>query len=251
MNSMQFCRALLPEPILTALRARIDVTYRQLEHASPADRAMVAQRLGGLKFVSTASSLLLEAALSEAQLKDLFGVLRASEAAAWITARLGAPVAVDLDQAWIRRQYAPSRYPPLHRPHGWHQDGALGFDFLSRSGSSNGLLSMVTAWITLNECGSSAPGLELLTRPLPGLLAPAELTESAVSARFSSAGFSRPVMNPGDALLFEGSVLHRTYVNPAMTADRTSIELRFFPAEQLPERLAADRFCRVGLSPAR
>ena len=44
--------------------------------------------------------------------------------------RLGAALSCDVDQCWIRRQYAPSRYPPGHAPHAWHQDGALAFDFL-------------------------------------------------------------------------------------------------------------------------
>ena len=51
-----------------------------------------------------------------------------------------------------------------------------------------------------------------------------------------------PVDESGDALLFRGDVLHRTHVTPRMTRDRTSIELRFFAADRIPERLRGDQF---------
>jgi hypothetical protein len=83
-------------------------------------------------------------------------------------------------------------------------------------------------------------------RRFDGLLSPVELIGSRVSARFKPEEFWRPVLEPGDALLFRGDVLHRTHVTPAMTQDRTSVELRFFPAGNLPARLEGDRFIRLG-----
>jgi hypothetical protein len=50
------------------------------------------------------------------------------------------------------------------------------------------------------------------------------------------------VLAPGDALVFGGGVLHHTHVAPTMTRDRTSLELRFFPAGEPPSRLRGDRF---------
>jgi hypothetical protein len=74
------------------------------------------------------------------------------------------------------------------------------------------------------------------------LLAPAELADESVKARFGPLDFWRPEMDPGDALLFRGDLLHRTHVTPGMNQDRTSIELRFFSASRLPARLRSDRF---------
>jgi hypothetical protein len=47
-------------------------------------------------------------------------------------------------------------------------------------------------------------------------------------------------------LIFRGDILHRTHVVPEMTKDRTSIELRFFSAVSIPERLQTDRFIPFG-----
>ena len=158
---------------------------------------------------------------------------------------LGGPVVCDADECWTRRQYAPGNYPPLHAPHSWHQDGALRFDFHARSGRQpppEAVLDMMTCWIPLTECGVSAPGMELVTRRPEGLVAPADLTDDRVRARFAPQEFWQPVMQTGDALMFRGGVLHRTHVTPTMTKERTSVELRLFPAHRIPERLKGDRF---------
>jgi hypothetical protein len=74
------------------------------------------------------------------------------------------------------------------------------------------------------------------------LLPVTNLTDAIVRRTFPAETFWRPVLKAGDVLLFWGDILHRTHVTPAMTNDRTSIELRFFPADRLPARLAGDRF---------
>jgi hypothetical protein len=77
---------------------------------------------------------------------------------------------------------------------------------------------------------------------LEGLVQPTELTEQRVRARFPPEEFWRPAMQAGDAVLFRGEILHRTHVTSEMTCDRTSIEARFFPGDQIPDRLKSDRF---------
>ena len=157
--------------------------------------------------------------------------------------RLGDHLVCDIDQCWIRRQYAPCNAPPHHAAHSWHQDGALGFDFVAHAGKplpANALLDMITCWIPLTACGEHAPGLELVQPRIARMFAPAELTESNLRAAFPPDAFERPVMAAGDALLLPGSTLHRTHVSPAMTHDRTSIELRLFATQ--PDRLRGDRF---------
>ncbi len=179
---------------------------------------------------------------------DVEGVGRAmsgSEIFASFAHSLGGPVVCDVDQCWVRRQYAHGNYPPLHAPHSWHQDGALHFDFRAYSGRQlppGAVLDMITCWIPLTPCGFDAPGLELIAQGTEGLLTPGQLKDMHVRELFAAEEFHRPAMQPGDALLFGGGVLHRTHVTPQMTRDRTSIELRLFAADRIPERLHGDRF---------
>ena len=246
--------ALVPSVLLPSLlstwTSKINLAYQKLEaerqqHGLEGVSRLVAP---GQRFVPTASSLTIGAVLSDENLRALFAALNLAPAGSWTRNQLQDRVACDLDQAWVRRQYAPRHYPPLHAPHGWHQDGALGFDFLAaREGQfpPDALLPMVTCWIALGSCGADAPGLELVTRRLEELLAPADLTAQSVRARFAPDDFWQPILDPGDALLFRGDILHRTHVTSSMTEDRTSLELRFFPADSLPARLKGDRFLPV------
>jgi ectoine hydroxylase-related dioxygenase (phytanoyl-CoA dioxygenase family) len=156
---------------------------------------------------------------------------------------LGPTIAIDADQSWVRRQYAPGSAPPRHHPHSWHQDGALGFEF-SPGGAipDDALLPMVTCWIALTPCGVDAPGLEVVTDRVGRLLAPAELADGAIDQRWPMSRRRRPVLEAGDVLAFSGDTLHRTHVSESMTAPRTSIELRCFRAGSIPDRLTADEF---------
>lgn len=172
---------------------------------------------------------------------DIAEVLRAALAsplAEHIARRLGAAPLCNLDQCWLRRQAPPGQ--PGHRPHGWHQDGALGHDFMTRA-DDGGLLAMLTAWIALTPGGADAPALAWITAPARELLLPMQLTDAAVIERYGDERVATPgALLPGDVLLFDGTVLHRTQASTAMTQARTSLELRFFAAA--PPRLAGQRF---------
>lgn len=222
--------------------------YRWIERTALRDRppGVEAGLPRGWRFVPTASSLSLEALDEEAGL-DVARTLATTRPLGGILASLHqGPFSIDLDHAWLRRQYAPDRYPRWHAPHGWHQDGALGHDFAADptpdASGRGGLLPVVTCWIPLDPCGRDAPGLELIATRLDRLLAPAELTERAVSDAFGGADAWTPEMQPGDVLLMHGGTLHRTHVTAGMTGDRTSVELRVFAAGNVPPRLAGDRF---------
>jgi hypothetical protein len=101
---------------------------------------------------------------------------------------------------------------------------------------------MITIWIALGPCGLYAPGLELVTQPIPELVRPELLTDAHLRTACAPELFWTPVLAKGDALLFSGDILHRTHVTSGMSRDRTSIELRCFAAEKLPSRLKGDRF---------
>jgi hypothetical protein len=173
-----------------------------------------------------------EGSLKLSEVLDLSEVLAAlAPLRPALQAMLGARLCIDADECWVRRA----------RPaHLWHQDGALRHDFLAAPGlpPADALLAMRTLWITLTPCGVDAPGLEWAEPSPQHLLVPAELTEAAVDAAWP--GRVHPALDAGDALLFDGALLHRTHRTPAMARPRTSIELRFFAAPA-PARLAGDR----------
>jgi hypothetical protein len=235
------------QPLFSKCTSQIDLAYEKLEQdrqnrgESPLHHAIGRHE----HFVPTSSSATIGGVVSEQDLQSLLALIGSFAAAAWIREELKFGIVADLDQSWVRRQYAPQNYPRWHAPHGWHQDGALKFDFAAYPDGKfppDAILPMVTCWIALNACGVDAPGLELVSTRLGELLSPTQLTEQAVRARFRTDECWTPALEPGDALLFRGDILHRTHVTPAMTNDRTSIELRFFPADSVPARLAGDRF---------
>ena len=200
------------------------------------------------KHVPTAASFTVGAAFDDSMLAAIMSGA-AAECGQRLKQELGDRILCDRDQSWVRRQYPPHRSPRWHAPHCWHQDGALGFPFASfphGNYPADALLRMATCWIALDPCGAEAPGLELVSQPLLELLPPSELTDARVRQRFAAEQFWRPDMQAGDAILFRGDVLHRTHVTPAMTRDRTSIELRVFPANDIPARLKGDRFLPSG-----
>lgn len=176
----------------------------------------------------------------------LRALLRRSALGEDVTRRLGGAVWCNLDQCWVRRQHPAQLRPNGQHPHSWHQDGALGHDFLHADAGKAGLLQMLTAWIALTPCGSDAPALEWAAWPTPTLLPLHELTPQAVCRALAAHGEHRIVsrtLAAGDALLFDGSLLHRTQctqAHPAMSRTRTSIELRFF--SEVPARLRLERF---------
>jgi len=101
---------------------------------------------------------------------------------------------------------------------------------------------MLTCWIALTPCGADAPGLEFIDAERDDLRPWSELAAAALRARHAVGELRRPILAPGDALIFGGGVLHHTHVAATMTRDRTSLELRYFPAGSPPPRLRGDRF---------
>ncbi len=214
--------------------ALVDAAYRRIEVAPGSD------------FVPESSSFRL-GAVAALSVVDVWSAL-SSHVRERCAGVLGPWLAIDADQCWVRRQYAPQSAPPRHRPHSWHQDGALGFEFAQRGDAAipdDALLPMVTCWIALAPCGIDAPGLELVTDRVDRMLSPTQLADGAVEQRWPTSRRTQPALKAGDALVFSGDVLHRTHVSAAMTQTRTSIELRCFRADAIPDRVARDEFVAV------
>jgi ectoine hydroxylase-related dioxygenase (phytanoyl-CoA dioxygenase family) len=175
---------------------------------------------------------------------DLLAVIAAAPVAVELEAALGPSPWCNLSQSWLRHG---------RPPHSWHQDGALRHDFLAHAGRpapADAALAMRTLWIALTPCGRDAPGLQWVDAAMPLLLQPAELADEAVAARFGPQHVQHAELAPGQALLFDGLLLHRTHLTPAMNRPRTSLELRFFRADALPARVAGDAGRRLPSNPA-
>ena len=98
---------------------------------------------------------------------------------------------------------------------------------------------------TGTTCGVDAPGLELVSDRVGRVLSPAQLADGAVERRWLTSRRTQPTLVAGDALVFSGDVLHRTHLSASMTHTRTSIELRCFAADAIPDRIAHDEFVAV------
>lgn len=119
---------------------------------------------------------------------------------------------------------------------GWHQDGSfLGND-----------IGAFNLWLSLSHCGRDAPGLDIVPKRVERVLPSDEearfdwsLSDAAVNAAAAGAPIVRPEFRPGDALLFDHLLVHRTATSPEMTQQRHAIESWFFspsawPVGQIP-----------------
>jgi hypothetical protein len=217
--------------------------YRRNQSHSP--ESIQKSLPAGQKYVPTASSFTLEAVFEPVDCRRILRAVATCCARDIIERTLAGSPLCDLDQSWVRRQYAPGRYPPFHAPHAWHQDGALRYDFKAPASTAPGdtrLLPMLTCWLPLVPCGDDAPGLEFVAVPMDDLLPPEALLDQSIRSTHAAEKFWKPSMQLGDIVLIQSGTLHRTHVTPAMRSDRTSIELRFVAANRIPLRLAQDRF---------
>jgi ectoine hydroxylase-related dioxygenase (phytanoyl-CoA dioxygenase family) len=116
---------------------------------------------------------------------------------------------------------------------GWHQDGA----FLGRG------IRAVNLWLALSDCGTDAPGMDLVPRRLDDVVETGgpdayfdwAAGDAAVERAAGTAGIVRPEFRAGDVLIFDDLMLHRTATEPTMTADRRAIELWSFSAAAYPD----------------
>jgi hypothetical protein len=125
------------------------------------------------------------------------------------------------------------RRVPVDTNAGWHQDGA----FLGRD------IRAMNVWLSLSHCGIDAPSLDIVPRRFDAIVPTGthgsyfdwavgpELVEELTRER----PVVRPVFGPGDALVFDDMLLHRTATDPAMTSPRYAIETWLFAPSNYPE----------------
>lgn len=97
------------------------------------------------------------------------------------------------------------------------------------------------------------PGLQLLAGRLPFFQALSSETEPDILAYMSSMGpkslspdapgdeygfFLRPALKTADVVIFSGFVPHGSYLPPESGITRVCFDMRTFPGEQRPEKLA-------------
>lgn len=115
---------------------------------------------------------------------------------------------------------------------GWHQDGK----FL-------GDVRALNLWLSLSRCGDVAPGLDLVPRRIEefydaggeGTNVEIEIPQERAEELAEPEGISRPIFEPGDALLFDHFLLHTTGSDPSMTETRYAIESWFFTPSAFPD----------------
>ncbi len=149
-----------------------------------------------------------------------------------VTEYLGERPALSVNKGTLRRA------TPKVGTEWWHQDGA----FLGAG------IRSLNIWLSLNASGVDAPGLEVVPKRIEHIVdAGTEGADfhwsvgDAVVERESGGVLSRPVFQPGDAMLFDHLFLHRTGTTPEMTKTRYATETWFFapsaypdPQEQVP-----------------
>jgi ectoine hydroxylase-related dioxygenase (phytanoyl-CoA dioxygenase family) len=147
-----------------------------------------------------------------------------------LTGYLGERPAMSVMKCTLRRVPADSGSD-------WHQDGS----FLGEG------IRTVNVWLSLSHCGVDAPSLDVVGRRLDDL-APTgtdgacfdwSVGQAMVDQVRGDTDVLRLHFAPGDALLFDEKLLHRTAVDAGMSQERYAIETWFFapstyPRDQVP-----------------
>ena len=143
-----------------------------------------------------------------------------------IGGHLGERPALSIGKSTLRRV-------PIDTGTDWHQDGS----FLGRD------VRTINVWLALSECGVDAAGLDIVARRVPYVMQTGShgatfnwsvgpgLVETLVEGGVDIAS---PVFEPGDALLFDHLMLHRTGARPNLTKPRWAIETWFFAPSFYP-----------------
>lgn len=144
-----------------------------------------------------------------------------------IATHLGETPAISLQKSTLRS------VKPLTSNAGWHQDGS----FLGDE------VRTMNIWVALSHCGGDNPasGLELIPHRFNTILevdpalGRASLSPSLVAELCEKYSTITPAFAPGDALMFDEKLLHRTAVGEHLCATRYALESWFFaPSHTAP-----------------
>lgn len=159
----------------------------------------------------------------------------------WLNIMLSSPVLKQVlrahfgEQAYLMlNNCAPRRQSPIHPDHSipFHQDQ----EFMGR------MQRAVNVWIPLTPAGGDYPGLELWVggpqKPLLSFaLSPNE--RQRVSSQIPQEALWKPLMMPGDVMIFTPYTIHRTWYQANMPQTRYSSEIRLIsPADTRNTRSA-------------
>jgi hypothetical protein len=168
------------------------------------------------------------AADSPAALADAFRALIDVGFPAMVSDYFGEEAVLSVNKCALRR------VPARPRLSGWHQDGS----FLGDG------VRALNAWIALSECGDGAPapGIDIVPRRIgavlptngPGHRYPILVSKENVQRALGDAPIADPRFEPGDALLFDELLLHRTAGVPESDTCRYALETWFFAASAFP-----------------
>jgi hypothetical protein len=113
----------------------------------------------------------------------------------------------------------------------WHQDGAF-----------MGEVRTLDLWLSLSRCGDVAPGLDvvptridhILPTGTEGALFNWSVSHTVAEEAAGAHGISRPIFEPGDALLMDELTVHATALTPEMSKTRYAVERWFFGPSAFP-----------------
>jgi hypothetical protein len=133
---------------------------------------------------------------------------------------LGERPAFSLQKSTLRR------VEPEEKITGWHQDGS----FLEAG------VRTMNVWVALSRCGGGHPrsGMEILPRRMDQILevdrdlGRASISFDLIDNVVAGAQIAHPAFEPGDALMFDERLLHRTALGPGLTEARYALECWFF-----------------------
>lgn len=223
-----------------AERARvISARWREKEQAGQLDSEdAFSLKVGTVHFLA-----LMGDPVGRAFALDLFSAMACGPAWRLFRRLFGDEVAFPLRLCTIRWHAPPFQDTPVPL----HQDvGFIGPEF-----------PMVNCWLTFTCAGGDAAGLEIepvkLASELPKHGDPRraaninfwsiEIDSNAASDRLPAQERLRPLLGPGDAVLFDQFTPHRTWADPSMTQPRISVELRgcraahHGPRHKFPDKL--------------
>lgn len=112
----------------------------------------------------------------------------------------------------------------------WHQEASV---------FNSGPLRTVNVWLALSPCGVDAPGFQFLPRRMDSILEPElrfGLNRKTVTGIAGEDAIVAPIYEPGDAVLFDEYLLHRTKAEPEMPELRRNIESWLFAPSGHPLR---------------